>query len=349
MSLDYLVAIFGLLFLSGIAVLLQTFFHDRIWIFYNYEGISSPVAYSIVRNLGTLSMIFIYILAEHILNERANIIRASILTSSISVYMLNMFYYQNTKKLILVSDVLPFARDTRLDELAYDLIWLLSLYLILYAYIQQYKISVNSIYRQKIKLIIIAISIFDILYIYEFLEHFLNIRDIDFIIFSAPTMIIFGVIYLKTPNFSYYVPSNVSFLQISTIDGHLIYSADLRKSDISKDYLTNVSLSSINTLLSEVIDADSSKNKLKSINFDHGTIIFETVGEFIAILFVDKSSKILRRSMKYLIHEFVKKYEDQIQSKLNGVLLNDFKNVEELISRCIPMIESKLLYKPIIT
>lgn len=341
-TLDYMILIFVTVVLTSISQIAMLLFQDDIWLLQFYKGEGSPLFYNPVRDFSLIGVICFYILAEYLLRERLHSLRVSVIVSSLVVYLLVPIYHHNTGQMIWTNQIIPFANKTRLDEFANDIIWYLSIIMIQYTYYKQYKASINSEYRRNILTIFVGISIFSICYIWEIMEHFLPIIDIDVTIFMLPVFFSFGYVYLTKPNFAYYTPASISFLQIATADGLLIYTADLRINSESKEYLLTMSISSINSLLREIVDPINKRIYLNSINFNKGAIMFEQIGNIILMLHTENPSRILRQSMRYLIHEFTDLYKETIRSSALGVHSEGFKGVEDLIVRCIPTIQSRL-------
>jgi hypothetical protein len=242
-----------------------------------------------------------------------------------------------------VNDLLPFAQSTRLDELFYDIILFTSLLMITYVYFQQYQVSDDEFYRRNILYIVIGFSFFLLTYTIEISEHFFPIPDVDFVFFTLPMFLIIGYVYLRYPNFIFYTPIDVSLLQISTTSGHLLYATEFKSKISSRDYLISIGLSGLNNMLGEIVDPDTEGLTINSIHFDRGVILFEKLNDLVAIIQADHESYILRESIRYLIREFHTQYGSQIRNIEGGVMFNNFKEIDALLTRCIPMIQSKII------
>ncbi|MFV2014692.1 MAG: hypothetical protein ACC656_04650 [Candidatus Heimdallarchaeota archaeon] len=343
-ALNYIIAYFGLLAITGLFQFLTPFLHDKSIILGLYEGVSSPLAYNPVRNIGLLSFIVLFVFGEHILNDEINKFRLSIAVASISIYFVVLLYYIVNDKLIYVNDILPFAQQTRLDELAYDLVVYLSLLIMTYAFYKQYKNSVNSDYTSSIRLVYFALTFFTIAYLYEWMEHFFAIVDIDFVYFSLPVFIALAYVYTTNPHFAYYTPYNIHFLQITMNTGRLIYAADVKSRSYQSDFFLSFSLANINLLLTETLMSNKSDIVMERIKLNQGEIIFETIDDVILAVYTERSSRVLRKSMNYFIREFIDAYKEAIELYRKGIYENIIDDIDNLLKRCIPLLSSKMIH-----
>lgn len=293
--------------------------------------------------MGLLSILALFVFAEHILNDEVNKVRLSIIFSSLTIYIVVLLNFMVNQELIYVNDIFPFAQETRLDEFAYDIIWFLSLIMITLAFYKQYRNSTNSEYTSSILLIFIALSIFTVSYLYEWMEHFFPIVDIDFVYFSIPVFIALAYVYTKNPHFVYYTPHDIHFLQITMNTGRLIYTADVKSRTTEKDFFLSFSITGINTLLTEVLMSNLSDIKMEKIKLNHGEIIFQVIDDVILTVYTEKSSRLLKRSMKYFIREFIKENNEILEMYRKRTFTNIIGSLDELLKKCIPLLSSKVI------
>ncbi|MHA2503052.1 MAG: hypothetical protein ACXAE3_09290 [Candidatus Kariarchaeaceae archaeon] len=341
-ALDYLLVIFALIILSGTFQFLDPIFEGSLLLFSVYISNVTPLAYDPVRNLGVLTFLAIYVFAEYTLAERLSKFRVSIIVSAVTVYFIVFLVYLTSGRMILMSDVLPVLQDTRLDEFAYDVIVFIAITLLDYSFIKQYRVVDIKEVERDLLYLVIGFSIFCILYVVEIMEHFLPIPDINFIFFTLPVFLVLGVIYLKNPRFIYSNTSDIHFMQVATSDGHLIMVSELRREGDVIEYLTPVSLSSINSLFMEMIGRNQQETfQLNSIQFDQGSIFFETKDDLFVIVYVEQPTKILRSSIAYFIDQFNLEFADDIHHFSGGVMFEGRLDIEPLLRKCIPILQSK--------
>ncbi len=328
--------------MTGIIQLSSYFFHNY-WLFSMFDDESSPMMFSIVRNLGIIFMLLVYYFSESMIRNTPNPFRLSLLSTALFGYLISGIYFINTGHLIRTNEIMPFAQATKWDEFCYDIIFLTGLLILFYNFYKQFEQSVEGIFKKNLLFLLIGIGVFLLTYLVEIMEHFLPIPDVDFVIFSVPMFLIIGYVYISNPNFIFYTPIDISLLQISSIDGHLIYSQEFVSEVSSKEYLISIGLSGVNSILEEIVDPETQGLTIRSIDFVGGTLIFEQIGELVAVVQADRETLTLRKSIHYLIEEFYKEYGRSITAVEGGVTHNEFHDIEALILRCIPIIQSKLV------
>lgn len=342
-AIDYLIVYFSLLGITGVLQIMIALFHQSFWILDTYQGISDPLAYNPVRNLGLLAMILLYVFAEHILRNSLHLVRFSVMISSVIIYSLVAIRFYQTGELLLMDEFFSFAQPTRLDEFAYDIIFFQAVLLTTFSFYKQYKLSVNTKYTKNIKIILFGLTIFAIGYLWEFAEHFFPIADLDFLYFSIPLFISLAVVYFLDPKFIYYTPHDIYFLQISTVNGNLIYSAEFQDTKTSADFFLTFSITGINSMLTEALKSTKETIQMKRIILNDGELVFEQIDDLILTVYVEKLSKLLRRSLQYFMRQFKIEFADYLTKSSETQVYEKISDPIYTLYQCIPTLTSKII------
>jgi len=342
-ALDWLMAIFGSVSLLGITQITKLFLHEKIPIF-GFEG--GPLGLDLVRTVHLLSLIVLYRMSESFLSDRLNSIRLTLVTALISMYYTIAIIYIARGVIIETGDIIPFAKDiSRLDALIFDTLQVFIISMIFYVFYEQYRISDNNTIRKYLGIILIAVLIFLITSLIELFEHFFLNSDINAFQTAIPTFLLLAYFYIKNPNFVYLAPANVSFLQLVKKDGTLLYAAELTNELNTTDFLIAPSLTSISSMLNELLSGSTDRMvELKKFDYIGGFILFEKIGSINAILQTDRPSMMLKRSMRYFLREFIKEYEEQIDN-YKGFIGKSASGLspDDLFIKCIPIVQSKAI------
>jgi hypothetical protein len=338
-----MILIFGLSSSSGFVKILKSYLHESVAFLDLYKGEMSPLLFNPVRNLGVLTFLILFVWAEHTMRENIHPIRLGIIISTLTIYIYTGINYQLTDNLLTVDSLLPFAQDTRLGELAYDILGLVCVITPLYAFIKQYRVVKSNHLRRLISTMFASFFFLIGGLIYELNEHFFPIPDIDMSYFIAPAFLIAGYIYIRNPNFIYFASAEVNFLQIIRGDGLLIYAVEIQNRGIDTgDYLVAPSLTSFGVMFKEIVRNENAE--VKEIRFNQGSILYEQIDNLVLVLQSTHSSRILHRAMRYLLREFKKEFGEGLnQDNITKAFENNLVNPEVLIQRCIPVVESTQL------
>jgi len=336
-ALDWLVALFGSVALLGIVQILKYYFPD--WSIFVPD--TAPRGLDIVTVLNLVTLLILYFMSESFLAERPNPIRLSGLTVLVTLFFSLALYYQSTGDVILTSDILKFAQDSTFDAFIFDVIQVSVLILVTYTFYIQYSMSDNEQVKQFLLILLIAIFLFLVTATIELFEHFLEIGDVSAFLVSIPTFLILAYFYLRHANFIYLAPANIAFLQIVSQDGQLLYAAELTEELNTNDFLVAPSLTSVSSIISELVNQESSQIVLKQFVYDGGYILFEEVGDLRAILQTDRPSQILKRSMRYFLREFYRLYHDQLENYKGYIEENNGVSPDDLFIQAIPIVMSR--------
>lgn len=338
-ALNIIIWLFTSLLILSATSILRAFTHDYIPIFVDKDSLH-PIIVNIIRILNYIFILTIYIFGEQVISVKINRIRLMTLsvftTSIIIVGIIDLKF----NMLILTSDVLPFASDTRLDELLFDIIQVFVILFIFYVFHLQYKFASSKSLKTYALYIQLAAFLYALSMIYELFEHLLNIPDLDAFITGLPTIFVLGYVYIIHPRYIHLVPADIKFLQIIVKGGIPVYAADFDKEKSNLEFLVGPGLFSINTMIGELVDQNSSDFIIHSINHSNGTILFEQVGNLIGVIQTSRDSHLLRSSMQYLLQNFDEIYREDLIN-YTGILHDREITPDELLIKCMPIIESK--------
>ena len=347
-ALDYIIWIFfGVSLLSALAVV--EFYLHNSWVIF---GGPDPLSGGKVSNFTNILVVvqfllnlYIYYIAESFLQPRPHLHRLFVVSFLSGIICVLSFYFLTTGVRIQTTDIIGFASATSgLDSLVFDLLQLFIISQLAYVYILQFRFVANKQIRKYIAILLISIGLYLLGSILELLEHF-NFPEVDGNIAAILTFLVLAAFYSKYPNFIYLTPANISFIQVVTKTGITLYKAEIeRQPEKEMVQLVGPALSAINQLVSEFVqDTTSSRDTdITNIGYGNGVIMFETAGKIRVILQTDRSTAILRRSLRYFVEEFNRTFEASI-GEAGGIIDPAQYNVapEEIFVKCIPIVSSK--------
>lgn len=341
-ALDWPISIFVATCLVGFFELIKDFYPDLA--IFASEGES--IGTDIVRAFHLIAILLIFLMAESFLADRLNYIRFGLVISILAMYVLVTIYYVVSGELIETSSVLGIGNQTventsYVEEFLFDLLQLIAIGELLFVYITQYAFAKATAFKNYLIAFIIAIALFAISSLYEVFEHIFPLSDQSAFLTSIPTFLLLAYNYYRFPNFVYLSASQLSFLQLITIDGVVLYAAQLKDDDDdTADFLLGPGLVSVNTMVEDVLNEDDVE--IKKFVFNSMTIVFERIGNLRAILLTNRPAHILKRAMRYFLREFQKEFGDQIEN-YRGYIDDNEKGIspEDVFRRCLPMVESK--------
>lgn len=346
-ALDYLIVFFIFVNLAVTSQLGNLFLHDEIFIFSLYQGTSSPLMFDMVRNFTVLSLITLYVMAEHIIQERLTLVRSGIIIVALVFYLFELVYYLSEGSVLSIQILFPFAQDTRLGEFFFDIIHFTAIGTLIYAFILQKQYSKLQSFQQNLNLILFGLVVYVLGYTYEISEHFFPIIDINATFFTTPTFIIIGYVYIRNPQMVYIAPTNIRFLQVIHKNGHLLFGAEVKDGISDTELFVAPVLSSLNNLFNEMLpEQNDEESIIENIKLSTGSILFEKVDEILLILQSSHPSRIIKRAMRHFVREFTKIYEDQLSSLSFTGKLTTYQGQEtpeDLLKRCIPVLMDKIL------
>ena len=340
-ALDWLMAIFGSVALLSLAQLFKTIFIGKVS-FFVPDNI--PRSLDIVTMLNLVTLLILYFMVESFLAERPNPIRLTILTMGVTIFLSIGLFYISTGQLITLRDVVPFGKDGKyFDAFLFDSIQLGIIILVFYTFTMQYQMSDNATVRRYLTILLIAIALFGVASITEVLEYFWPYGDISAFLMSIPTFVLLAYFYYKNSNFIYLAPANIAFLQIVKRDGTLIYAAELSDELQTNDFLIAPSLTSVSSIISELVNSEQKEIELEKFVYSGGYILFEQLGDLRAILQTDRPSQILKRSMRYFLREFHRLFADQVEHYKGYIDPSEGVSPDALFGLAIPIVMSRQL------
>ncbi len=340
-ALDWLIAVFLGMSAMGVMQLLKLYFADE-WTIFIFASDQHSLPVDPVRFLHLSVLLILFFMCGQFLGPKYNIIRLMVMTFFMSIYLALTILYVSTNTIVLVSDVFPGLQEITMDSVIFDSFQLYTAIMLFYVYYEQYRVSDNAQIRRFLVFLLIAIGIFVGSSVAEILEVFIPNFDPNGFLLTIPTFLIIAWFYIKYPNFVYLAPSKVQFLQIVSKRGELLYAAELQEELGISDFLIAPSLTSVNSLLGELI---GDKNlEVKQFEFTNGNILFEQIGDIQIILQTDRPAGILKRSMRYMLRVFTREFQDQIDNFTGFVGVND-NNIspDDVLRQCIPIVLSKPL------
>ncbi|MCY3412781.1 MAG: hypothetical protein INQ03_14180 [Candidatus Heimdallarchaeota archaeon] len=338
-ALNILIWVFGSLMTLTIAELIRIFFQQNIPIFLENND-QFPVLIDPIRILNYIFIFTIYIFGEQVVSanfNRKRMVIVGVLTTSILIIGIIDLRFN---MLILTSDFIPFANDTRLDEFIFDIYQFFIIAFAFYVF-QLQRVHASSPSLKKYALYLqIASSLFMGAMAIEVSEHIQSEFDIDAFISGVPTILVLGYVYVFHPRYIHLVPSEIKFLQIILKGGIPIYAADFDKKMNNIEFLVGPGLFSISTMIGELIESNLDDFHLYSIKHSNGTILFEKVGNLVGVIQTSRDSYLLRSSMQYFLTNFQDSYREDLIN-FTGILQERNITPDELLVKCMPVVESK--------
>lgn len=340
-ALDWMMGVFGATSLLGLMDALKVLFNNKTSFF---VADNVPRALDVVTVIHLMTLILLYFFAENFLGDRLNSYRLAFISFMTALFFAPAILYSATDYYILTSDVFPIAQDTGFDAFVFDIIQVFSVSLIFYVFIAQTIITDNKEIRRFLVILDIAIFLFLGTAFLEALEHIVPVGDFNAFLTALPTFFILAIFYIRNPNFVYLAPANIAFLQIVSKNGELLYAAELTEELNTADFLVGPSLTSVNSLIAELVNQERSKVELEQFKYTGGYILFESVGDIRAILQTDRPSQILKRSMRYFLREFHKNFSGQLDHYKGYIeTTSDGISPDDVFLQCIPIVQSKTI------
>lgn len=338
-ALNILLWVFGSLFVLISTELVITFFSDHLPVYLN-DSETIPVILEPIRILNYIFMFSIYIFCEQVLSAKVHRLRIAIIAIMTSAIITIGVIDINLSILVLTSDVLKFANDTRLDEFVFDIYQVLVMSFSVYVFnLQRTHSSAKALKRYSFYLELASLF-FAISMAIEVFEHISDSFEIDAFISGIPTILVLAYVYIIHTRYIHLVPADIKFLQIIYKGGVPIYAADFGESAENIEYLVGPGLYSIKTVVGELIENNTEDFTITSISHSSGAIIFEKVDELIGVIQTSRDSHMLRSSMKFFLSKFLESYRDDLQN-YKGVLQQRGITPDELLVKCVPIVESK--------
>ncbi len=343
-ALDWFIISFFFVTVMGILQLFKLYFIDD-WLLFKYasnDTLNHSLPVDPVRFFHLLAILVLFLMAEQFLSDSMNSVRMGLMSGLLSIYLALSIYFVSTGKLIYADEIWPFLEHHTIDSLVFDTIQMIISMLLLYVYVKQYTVTDSKQIKFYLGIISLSVVIFAIASVLELLEVFFTGFDVSGFLSTIPTLLILAYFYTRYPNFVYLTPSKIMFLQIVSSKGQLLYAAELKDTLTTSDFLIAPSLTSVNTILGELVGKKDLQ--VSKMNYNGGLIIFERIGDNIIILQTDRPAGILKRSMRYFLRVFNKEFNSQIIDFKGFIDVND-KNIspDDVLRQCIPIVQAKAL------
>ncbi|MHA2169064.1 MAG: hypothetical protein ACXAB7_04035 [Candidatus Kariarchaeaceae archaeon] len=347
-ALDWIIAIFGTVFLLGIGQLFKINYHEDVSFFGGdlpiVDGVEPALGNDIVRVLHLIVLIILYLMAEQFLSDKLHSFRLIIFSSLISTYIFLTIYYLTTDTVIYTDEIISGTKNfSTIEHVIFDTIQLFSIALIFYVYLIQFRITDDARLRRYLLIINIAVVVYLVSSLIETLEHFVLNSDVDAFVTAIPTFLILAYFYIRNPQFVYLAPAKIAFLQIVTREGNMLYAAELKEELETSDFLVGPSLTSVNLIIEELVSSERDVIEINKFVYTGGYILFEKVGGIRAILQTDRPARILKRSMRYFLREFDKQFHPQIVDFRGNIKSSEGISPDDLFRKCIPIVASKAI------
>jgi hypothetical protein len=349
-ALDWLVAVFTGVMLMGVMQLLKLYFSDS-WGFFKFASDQHSLIVDPVRFIHISVLLILYLMAESFLNDSVDNKRLITITFLFSIYIGLSLIYVVTGDIFYTDTFIPFAQHISVDSLIFDLIQVFIIALLMYVYVLQHKISEDPTLRRFLVYIIIALIIFLGSAIIEVMENFFEIGDVDAFVSSLPTFLLLAIFYLKNPNFVYLAPSKIGFLQIVSTRGELLYAVELLEEMETREFLIAPALTSVGAIIGDILGMENVTDlQIKKFAYlkPDGTggrhyILFERIGNVLAIIQTERPAQILKRSMRYLLRIFDEEFGNQYVNMYKGFIEENAKgnDPDVIIRQCIPLIQTR--------
>ncbi len=350
-ALDWLVGIFSGVMLLGVMQILKLYYVDS-WAIFTYASDQHSLIVNPVRFIHISVMLLLYLMAESFLNDSIDNKRLITITFLYSMYIGLSLYHVATGVILFTDTFLPFAQHVSLDSLFFDLIQVFVIALLTYVYVLQYKISEDPTLKRFLVYILIALAVYLGSAIIEVMENFIFIGDVDAFVSSIPSFLLLAIFYLKNPNFVYLAPSKIGFLQIVSTKGELLYAVELLEDMETREFLIAPALTSMGNIIGDILGMeDVTDLQIKKFAYmePNGTgrhyILFERIGDVLAIIQTERPAQILKRSMRYLLRIFDEEFGSQYAEYYRGYIEENAKgnDPDEIIKQCIPLIQTREL------
>ena len=348
-ALDWLVGIFTGVMLMGVMQLLKLYYIDS-WAIFTYASDQHSLIVDPVRFIHISVMLLLYLMAESFLNDSIDNKRLISITFLFSVYIALSVYYVVTGEIIYTDTFIPFAQHISLDSLFFDMIQVFIISLLTYVYVLQHKISEDPTLKRFLVYIIIALVVYLGSAIIEVMENFFQIGDVDAFISSIPSFLLLAIFYLKNPSFIYLAPSRIGFLQIVSVKGELLYAVELLDDMETREFLIAPALTSVGAIIGDILGMENVTDLqikkfayLKPNGKGRHFILFERIGNVLAIIQTERPAQILKRSMRYLLRTFDEEFGNQYSEYYKGYIEENAKgnDPDEIIKQCIPLIQTR--------
>ncbi|MDH5404216.1 MAG: hypothetical protein OEZ01_11200 [Candidatus Heimdallarchaeota archaeon] len=340
-ALDILIYLFTAMSFLGVFELISVFLHDSIPFFLPDDEIIMLVIHP-VRFTNLVIIVILFVFGESILSHKVNIYRLSALIVLISGMVFVGIVSLSLGEPIKTNDIIPFANSTKFDEFIFDLLQLFVIGYISYVFFLQFTFHDSKQFRTYIGLLLTASFLYSIAMIIEVIEHFTSKVKVDAFISAFPTIALIAYVYIRYPNMIYLVPTDIKFLQLVDVKSGLpLYVAEFEEDVDTLDFLVGPGLSSIRTLLVELLEEKDHIFRLKSFSYSNGFLVFEEGSGLVAILQTDRLSRILLTSLKFFIHEFEKIFADQIANFNGEIVAVNGNSPDDVLRKCIPIVVAR--------
>ena len=202
-ALDWIIAIFGTVFLLGVGQLFKMNFHDDVNFFGGNladeaTGFEPALGNDLVRVLHLIVLIILYLMAEQFLSDKLHSLRLIVFTALISTYIFLTIYYLTTDTIIHTDEIIPNTKEfSTIEHVIFDTMQLFSIALISYVYLIQFRITEDTRLRRYLVIINIAVIIYLVSALIETLEHFVLNSDVDAFVTAIPTFLILAYFYIR--------------------------------------------------------------------------------------------------------------------------------------------------------
>ncbi len=336
-ALDWFIAIFGTTFVMAIFQILKLYFQDS-WALFRFAEDTHSLLTNPVRVFHLIALLILFVMAEYFLNDRLDPLHFGILMTLLGAYVFLSVIYPITGILIKTNELIAFAQPTTIDGLLFDLIQIEVVLLLQYVYFKQYQVTQTQSIKKYLVFLNMVLFTYFIGSVIEILEHFVPIGDINAFLTTLPMFLLLAAFYIRYPNFIYLAPSKVKFLQLISDTGELLYAVEISEATRSKEFLIAPIFASVNSLIGELVGNE--QITMKTYIYDNGVILLEKIGNVQAILQAERSAKVLRRSMRYFLREFIKSFEDQIHKFSGAIVPSNGIHPDDILRKCIPIVQS---------
>ncbi len=302
--------------------------------------------------LNMASVIVWYIYGEMVLNDKPNPIRLAIVffitgTQIAAHYVGSMFYYNDPRINVSASDNVyknPVSwffynngntADTPFWELPIDILQIFVFMFLIWVYLRMSIFSYGKKAFKSSVAMIISIVFLLMGSFFEFSEHF-GAKEINGSLSMAPGFALLAFVYIYNPRFSFAAPVQLQRVIIMHRNGVMIGNhvfVDKYVAESSNELASSM-ITSVNKLFQEMTRTQADIEIIKSST---STMLFAYADKVTILFELDKSTYLIKNSLKELVKEFSIKFADKL--KEDAIFSEDYDNFPKLLYKYFPILD----------
>jgi hypothetical protein len=280
-----------------------------------------------------ITIFFIYLLAEAMMEDRPNPWRFFIVSSLWAASMSIMFFQIFNNYSVEFSDK---EAPHQFFNIAFDVFQLVAMLFASYVFWQSFRHSKNKENQRATFWLFFAVFIFALVTVYELVEQIFSLTDIYGVWLYGFSFLILAYVYLKYPYFVLGNPNRIYRIVLSTKSGLLIYSADLEGLENgSSDELLAGGVTAISEFITETSGATG---PLNFVQFSNRALIVRRIDNIVGFIIAEKATRMLWSALRQFVQEFTSNYTSIVQEDI-GSKADKFAIPETIITRCFPFVE----------